>query len=261
MRRWSQPIALFVSLAAVQFAHAQSAGPKLEVPLPTRSLKDFSKLLKEIVVATLPPVLQQESSKNWGQQASVPSMQGLKMIRVMRNHGNWQRWRAFTGPLAHQLELAVNDLRVVDGERFKCKISLALPTTAEYEQQTWQNGLRVFSSSARARLRVKLSLALEASVKLDSKNEILPDVLIDFKVADAKVSYDNFVLENILGVGGDAARLAGEAGRVALKRWLPSVENHALEKGREAILKAGQNREFRINLAKLVKLPEAKSGK
>ena len=55
--------------------------------------------------------------------------------------------------------------------------------------------------------------------------------------------------------------IAGEAGRVALKRWLPKVENNALEKGREAILKAGQNREFRINLAKLIMLPGEKSAK
>ena len=252
MSRWTQPLALLLGLSVLPGVMAQSAAPKLEVPLPTSSLKDMSKLLKDVVVATLPPVVRHEDSKNWGQQASVPRMQGLKMVRVMRNHGNWQRWQAFTGPLAKQLELTIHDLRIVDGERFKCRLSLALPTTAEYEQQTWQNGLRLFSSSARARLRVKLDLALETSIKLDNKGEILPDVLIDFKVADAKVSYDNFVLESVLGVGGDAARLAGEAGRVALKRWLPSVERHALEKGREAILKAGKNREFRINLAKLL---------
>jgi hypothetical protein len=254
MNRWTQPIAVLVSLISLPCARAQSTSTDPALPLPVHSLPTFSKLLKDVLLQHLPPVLHHESAKNWGQQASVPSLQGLKVVRVDRNHGNWQKTRAMSGPLVRNLELSVNELRIVDGETIQFKIFLALPTTVEYEQQTWQNGFKVFSSSARARLRIKLHLGLEARVKLDGKGAALPDVVIDFKVADAKVSYDNFVLENVIGVGGDTARLAGEAARSALRRWVPSVERHALDKGREAILKAGENREVRINLAKMVKL-------
>ena len=56
------------------------------------------------------------------------------------------------------------------------------------------------------------------------------------RIADAQVSYDRLVLENIDGIGGDAARVTGDAVRAALKQWKPSLECDLLAKARTAIL-------------------------
>ena len=184
----------------------------------------------------------------------VPTLQGLKIAYVPRNHGNWQQTRATSNNLPHNLVLKLRDLQVRDAEHITFKMFLALPATIEFHQQIWQNGLLVLVTKARARLRIKADLNIETTIKLDSKGEILPDLVLGLRIADARVSYDNLVLENIDGIGGDAARLTGETIRSALKRWKPSLERDLLDKARTAVLRAGETREVRVSLAKLIKI-------
>ena len=174
-------------------------------------------------------------------------------MRVPRNHGNWQLTQATCYDLPHNLVLKLSDLKVRDSEHITFKMFLALPTTVDYHQQIWQNGVLVLSEYARARIRIKADLNIETSVKFDSKGGIIPDLVLGLRIADAHVSYDNLVVENINGVGGDAARLTGETIRAALKRWKPSLERDLLDKARSAVLRAGETREVHVSLAKLIK--------
>jgi len=255
MIRWTKLTAILVCLSITLTAEARAASA---VPLPTESLADLSRLLKDVMVQNLPPVLHYENAGNWGQQASVPRLQGFKVVRVERNHGNWLKTRAISGALARHLEVNVQNVRITEGDCLRMNVRLATPVVLEYEQQNWQGGVKVFASSARARLRIQLDLSLESHVKMDAQGEWLPDVLIDFKVVNARVSYDHFVLEKVNGIGGDTARLTGEAVRAAVGRWMPSLERQALNQAREAVLRAGQKREVRVGLAKLMPMSSAK---
>jgi len=242
---------------ALLLAHSAQAqnpapAPQLNVPISNESLNSFSSVLKDVLLQKLPASPVFEQYRNWGHQATVPTLQGVRIVNKPRNHGNWQHIRATCPDLRKALDLRLHDLQVLHGEKVTFKMHLALPTTVEFQQQTWQNGVLVFNGKGRARLRIIADLNLESEIKLDDKGGLLPDVVIRFKVADARVAYDNLVVEHLGPVGGDAARIIGDALHRAVQRWKPSLERDVQEKARAAILKAGDSREVHLSLAKLI---------
>ena len=71
-------------------------------------------------------------------------------------------------------------------------------------------------------------------------------------VVKAESGYENFRLEHVAGVGGEAARLIGDAVRKRVEKWHPSVERKLLAKADAALEKAGKQKEIRIGLSKLM---------
>lgn len=257
MRGWyrqSGPLLCVLFLASAALGEEQPAAPKsrLNVPLSPEAVESFAHVMKGILLQKLPPSPTFEQYRNWGHQVNVPTLHGVHVVKVPRNHGSWQHVRAVCPNLAQSLELRLHDLRVLNGEKVLFKLHLALPTTVEFEQQNWQNGLRVFNGHGRARLRILADLDLESDIKLDTKGELLPEVVIRFKIADAHVSYDKLVVEHLGPVGGDTARILGEALHKAVHQFKPKLEQDLMEKARTAILKAGEAREVHLSLAKLL---------
>jgi hypothetical protein len=221
-------------------------------PIPTESLNSLSSVLKNIVLQQLPASPSFQTAHNWGHQAMVPTLQGLKIVHVLKNHGNWQILHAAVPDLTHNLEFRLHDLKIHDAERLTFWVYLSAPTKFDFHEQVWQNGLRILNATGRGRLRIWADIKLETLIKIDTKGSFLPDLAITFKAVDARVNYDNLVMENINGIGGDAARITGDVVHHALHRWKPSMERHVLERAREAVLKAGQSREVHVSLAKLL---------
>jgi hypothetical protein len=60
------------------------------------------------------------------------------------------------------------------------------------------------------------------------------------------------VVEHIAGLGGEAAKLLGDAARGSIKQWRPSMEHELLAKANVAIVKAGDTKEVRVSLSKLL---------
>jgi hypothetical protein len=65
-----------------------------------------------------------------------------------------------------------------------------------------------------------------------------------------KADYDHFVTEHIAGLGGDAAKLLGDALQKILR---PALEKKLLPKASAAIVKAADTKELRVSLGSLVK--------
>lgn len=126
-------------------------------------------------------------------------------------------------------------------------------TLMDYERQRWESGLRLSSNSVRARFRVKLMLNCELTAKVESSSLILPDAVFRLRVTQASLQFDNFVVEHVAGMGGEAAKLLGDAARGSLHRWKPSLEHDLLEKADAAIVKAGDTKEVHLGLARLLK--------
>jgi hypothetical protein len=59
-------------------------------------------------------------------------------------------------------------------------------------------------------------------------------------------------VEHIAGVGGEAAKLLGDAARSSMKHWHPSFERRLIEKANEAVVKAGDTKEVRLGLTGLL---------
>ena len=72
------------------------------------------------------------------------------------------------------------------------------------------------------------------------------------RVLDAKLSYDDFKVEHTAGVGGELAETIGNAAHDTLKLIRPNLEKDLLAKANKAIIKAGDTKEIKVGLGKLL---------
>ncbi|HZT80272.1 MAG TPA: hypothetical protein VFA26_08625, partial [Gemmataceae bacterium] len=77
------------------------------------------------------------------------------------------------------------------------------------------------------------------------------------RATKADLRYDNLVVEHVAGVGGELAKLIGDAFHGGLTQWRPALERELLARADAAIVRAADTKEVRVNLAGLF----AKKGK
>lgn len=226
-------------------------------PAPADEVADLATALKPLILASLPEPLY-EWSRDWGRTSMTFSRikwTGGKphVIKVPKNDGTWRKLKVSTRNPKETFEFKLSDWRTLDGDRQAFRAFFALMVVAEYEQQLWENGVRIYSTSARARLRVKAHLDCENTIRLESKpKSFIPDTVFRLRVVKADVGYDNYVMEHIAGIGGTGARWLGEALQETIKEVRPSLERDLFAKANAAILKAGDTREVRLSLSGLM---------
>jgi hypothetical protein len=216
--------------------------------------------LRGYLLQALPTPLYEDQS-HWGLQKPVG--RGLKWQgpgsrdraggrRDVRNQGHWWKVRVTAGNLRDTLVLDLRDVRQPEPGRVLFTAFVSFDTRVEYDRQNWRAGLRLYSGSVRARLRLRLALRCEAVTRLEPNGTPLPDALFRLRVLQSDLSYDNLVVEHVAGVGGEAAKLLGETARGSLKQWRPSLEHDLLAQANAAIVKAGDTREVRVGLLNLL---------
>ena len=129
---------------------------------------------------------------------------------------------------------------------------ISFDADVDYERQRWVEGLQLSGVGLRARMRVRLTLWCEATTRVEAKGKVLPDMVFRLRVTRAEAGFENLVVEHVAGVGGDAAAVLGDAAHGLLKQWRPSLEKHLLDRAAAAIVKAGDTKEVRLSLSKLV---------
>jgi hypothetical protein len=214
--------------------------------------------LRGYVLKSLPTPLY-EDPRHWGLQKPVSEVKwrgkGMHIhpekFEVMKNDGRWWKVRVTADRLADTLVFDLRDARQIEPGRMTFTAFVSFDTHVDYDRQTWHNGRRTYASSVRARLRVRLTLHCEATARLDGGGVLLPDAVFRLRVLQAESGYDNFVVEHIAGLGGEAAKLLGDAARGSLKQWRPSMERELLARADAAIVKAGDTKEVRVSLSKL----------
>lgn len=145
----------------------------------------------------------------------------------------------------------VQNVRQVEPGRSTFDVILVLPAEVEYEQQNWERGVKLYSGSVRSRLRVSLTLTCELTTKIEPSKQLLPDMILRLRVLHATTAYDQLVIEHLPGIGGQAAKILGNAIVENMKKWHPSVEYNLLERLNAAIVKAGDSKDIRVGLAGL----------
>ncbi|HKB39949.1 MAG TPA: hypothetical protein VKD72_26170 [Gemmataceae bacterium] len=227
------------------------------------STDTLSATLRGLLVENIPPVLL-EDNRHWGQQKLVtrgvewkgkgqPLPQAQKSYK---NHGVWRRTKVTANNLRDTLAFDLRDVQRASADTITFMVHVAFDARVEYEQQNWRSGIRTYSGSVRARLRLKAALFCTMTTRLDRKDRLIPDVVFRSRVLRADLRYDNFVVEHVNGVGGDLAKLIGKAAQDVLHTFRPSLERKLLEKGNAAIVKAGDTKEVRISLTKLLQKGE-----
>jgi len=227
--------------------------------LPTA--ESLSRTFRGLLVPNLPTPLV-ATSHNWGHQEMAPI--GLKwekkgvllkpeVMRALRNDGMWRKVEVVAFDPLNKLEVRIREIAMPEQGRLTFDMEVHLPVRVKFEQQLWQNGKRLYSGETRARAWVILKLKCESLSRFEKKQgTLLPDLVMRLRVMEAKLSYYDFVVEHTAGVGGDFAKIFGEAIHDMLKRWVPELERDLLAKANAAIVKAGDTREIRVSLSKLL---------
>jgi hypothetical protein len=200
--------------------------------------------LRAFLVKSLPEPLF-EDRRHWDQKKPGPRGK-------MRNDGRWWKVTAQALDPARTLVLDLKDLEKPAPGRTVFVGYLALDVRVNVERQLWRAGLRLYSTSTRARLRVKLTVKCEATTRIQPTGTLVPDAVFRLRVLESDVRYDNLVVEHTAGVGGEAAKLIGDLVVGGAHRFKPSVERNLLARANAAVVKAGDTKEVRLSLLGLL---------
>jgi hypothetical protein len=217
--------------------------------------------LRGYLVRNLAPTLF-ESSPGWGNtKLAADGLEwkgkGLhvhpEVRHTLKNDGTWRHVKVTADNLADTLVLDLRDPRQPEPGRLTFTAVLAFDARLFYDEEKWRTGVRLYAASARARVRIKLTVQCEATVRLEPGQALLPDAVFRLRVVHSDLHYDNLVVEHLAGLGGEAAKLFGDAFRGGLRQWHPSLERDLLVRANAAVEKAGDTKEVRLSLAKLLK--------
>jgi hypothetical protein len=256
-------LALFACfLPRTPWLQAGGPGGTAESALGLASTKNIDALagtLRGLLVKHAPQTLY-EASPGWGETTRVAN--GVKwtgkhlpihphLMYTEKNDGVWRRFRVTAEDLADTLVFDLRNVRNIEPGKMTFDAFLSFDARVHYEKQDWDAGIRLYSGSARLHLRVKLLLHCEATTRLEGNGSLLPDAVFRLRVTHAELGYDNFVVEHIAGVGGEAAKLFGDAAKGAVHEWRPALERDLLERADAAIVKAADTKEVRLGLGGL----------
>jgi hypothetical protein len=258
-------ISIWVTIGLVAFvATGMAAGPEHPVPAARTAAESVSSRetlaanLRELLIQELPDPLWEEQP-GWGRTASAAA--GLKwkgrglqghpeIVHENKNQGTWRKIRVSAVDLPRSLAFDIRDIRSLDQGRTQFDVSISFDARMDATQQNWSKGIKLYDGSLRARFRVKMNLQCEAATRVESKGALVPDVIFRLRVTQADINYDHFVTEHIAGLGGNGARLLGDALQKALRPWL---QKRVLPKADAAIVKAADTKEVRLSLASIMK--------
>jgi hypothetical protein len=245
----------FAMLASSVIVAAATA----QVPVIPGSTKDqLAGDLRGLMLKNLPNPLY-EAAPNWGHQSEARHLR-LRRMRDMdleinhepRNDGVWRRIRVEAINPADTLVFDIRNLTTIGDGRVAFQLFVAMDIKFQIVQQRWISGLKLLDAEARGSARVRLTLDCTAASRIEAPN-LLPELVFELKVEKADLGYENLKLEHIAGIGGDAAQMIGETAHSLLNQWRPSIERDLLAKANAAIVKAGEQKEVRLSLSKLVK--------
>ncbi|HMF14511.1 MAG TPA: hypothetical protein VKE94_19480 [Gemmataceae bacterium] len=236
--------------------------PQLPNPLSllnTSSTEAIAGNFRAALVKAMPSPLY-EDAKTWGRTKDVTTIhwrgQGLavhpeKVIKQKKD-GDWRKTRLTADNLADTLVFDLRGLQSPEPGRVTFTIFLSFDASVRSDHQKWNEGTKLWNTTLKARMRVKLALDCELTARLDDKGELLPDAVIRLHATKADLKYDNLVVEHAAGLGGAAAKLIGDAAHRIVNEFKPSLERDLLAKADAAIVKAADTKEIHVKLSDLL---------
>lgn len=228
-------------LAAAGSAHSQAP-----------STEELASALRGLLLTHLPTPLA-HAEPNWGKQVEAIVGKNRNGSPKMRNHGVWRKVRITAISPEKTLQLHIRNVQQLDDRRTVFDLVIELDAQFDLEQQIWERGIRVYAGSSQARAKVSAAVTCEVTTRVDSKKGLFPDLIFTVGVTKADLRYRDLDFVRIGRIGGDGADVIGHALHDTLTTLRPSLEKDLLAKANAAIVKAGQAKEVRLSLSKLIK--------
>lgn len=232
-------------------------------PTEPADVTAVAEVLRGVLVQKIPsPAV--STKHNWGHQREVITGYDLKRRgplnwdgrprKEMKNDGHWTHLTVSIEDPDRNVHLELTDIKSPEPGRLTFSSAVRSPSVRlNVKQQMWKLGVRVFSNETRAVCKAAVHMDCEVTHRLNMQpGSSLPDLILTMKVHKAEVFYKDLRIEHTLGMGGDAAKVVGEATHNLLTRLKPSIERDLQAKANAAIVKAADGKEYRVELAKLI---------
>jgi hypothetical protein len=213
---------------------------------PTPAEIQLSTLLRGLLLTHLPEPLV-EAEPGWGKQAPA-----LLKPHELKNQGAWRKIKVSALDPAKSLIVEVRNIRETAPATRAFDLLVAIDAEVDFNQQLWEHGMRLYSGSTKARMKVWVALKCEVSTRTERKG-LIPDVIFRLHVCSADLKFTKLDVVHTAGFGGDAAKYLGETVESTLTTLRPNLERDLLTKADAAIVKAGEQQEVRVGLGKLFK--------
>lgn len=264
-RNYSPPAREFRAPPDVLGANTVNAGDAAGAPFAGRpqigaaigSAPAWSALVESVVKEALPH--DYENRKHWGMTRKTFSgvnvrNDGLK-VRISKRtreirHGNWRRYHIELPNPERNFSFDIQ--RIANPEpglyTFEVAVTSKVRITTHFEQ--WTLGIKginlstVSHATLRARLFCQLQLRHE---KVPGR--LLPDLVIEPKVRQARLALSDLDVHHIGKIGGDLAELMGDSSRWMVEDLLQGQEEKIVTKANKTIEK--KRDKLRLSTGKL----------
>jgi hypothetical protein len=186
-----------------------------------RALDALTGSLKESLVKNLPKDFTFDHKDNWGHQAHVPSIRGLKPITVMRNHGDLEQVSIVAVDTAHHLKVQLGQPVCSSESQVAFTVNIAVPAEVLLRKKVWENGLKVYSNHVRANLLLCAEVTVRCSISPGSGSGAGSATTLE--VVGGKYSCSHFVAHEIDGRAPDGASLLETKVKYVYRSWQPGA--------------------------------------
>lgn len=261
MRRnlgWLMTVGCLLGIPAIPVWAAPPVPTAPAAPPPGINTEALAASLRSMMLQFLPTPLYEDHS-HWDQKKEFEEIKfrgkGLKVraekVMVLKNHGAWNKVLVTTPMINQTLVFDVRNMQQIDPEHIRFTLFLAFNAHVDYDRQRWEKGVRFWSGSVRARMRVMLTLNCEVHSRMEKTDKLLPDMVFRVRVLSSDLKYDHLVVTHVPGIGGEVAQALGDGIHSSVKQLRPSMERRLLDKANAAIVKAADSKEVRISLTRI----------
>jgi hypothetical protein len=234
-----------------------------EQPKPGEA-EAIGKLLRDLALKHMPDPLV-KANDGWGKQKEFvvggvmlrnPKRFGPEAPRVVVNDGLWRRFAVTARKPDETLAVGVTEMTRPELNTTLLTVTVAMDVNFRMEQQLWKRGLMLYSGETRGHCKSALKLKTIVVNKSEVKpGALLPEVTLTIKVTDAKLFYDDVVIDHTAGLDGQDAQAVGQLVIELVKAIKPDLEKQLLEKANAAILKELASKDIKVQLDKLLLPP------
>ena len=213
----------------------------------------FNQLMTQLVLNNMPHSYADD--KRWGK--TQQRFGGIQLRRdgwnvetkrkwVTVNHGLWQKSSAHLVDPANQFSVQLANVRAGGDDRTAFDLIFVSPLAISGRQAQWVNGVQLYSVSADADAKIRLTVTCEMSIKLDFQR-LPPDVVFEPRATAADLQVEHFAVKHISKVGGEVAEQATQWVESQLDEQVAAKESKIVDKINKQIAK--HQDEMRISLS------------